>query len=114
MYAEEYLVDRIKKLEDENDFLKRQNEIKEKRLNKQNDFEERIKELEEQVHFHRGKEYMFRGMSEAFLKASTITFVESESEPLVHIELGNFKEIWSGPGAEWVKDYCSKKEEQEK
>ena len=28
MYAEEYLVDGIKKLEDENDFLKRQNEIK--------------------------------------------------------------------------------------
>ncbi len=61
------------------------------------------KDFEDKIHFHMGQAYMFRGMLDAFLKASTITFEEVESGTLAHIKLGNFEETWSGPGAEWVK-----------
>ena len=67
------------------------------------------KDLEDKIHFHMGQAYMFRGMLDAFLKASKITFEEVESGTLVHIKLGNFEEDWTGPGAEWVKMHYGNK-----
>ena len=67
------------------------------------------KDFENKIHFHMGQAYMFRGMLEAFLKASTITFEELESGPCAHIKLDSFEETWTGPGVLWLKMHYDNK-----